>query len=69
MIGDPEPTMRIAADLFRQGIFLSGIRPPTVPNGTCRLRATLMADHSPAELNHAAHMIVDAVRRESYAHG
>jgi len=69
MIGDPEPTMRIAADLFRQGIFLSGIRPPTVPNGTCRLRATLMADHSPAELNHAAHMIVDAVRRESYDHG
>ena len=65
LIGAPEPTMEIAKGLFKQGIFLSGIRPPTVPAGTCRLRATLMADHSPAELRQAARRIIDSVKGRS----
>jgi glycine C-acetyltransferase/8-amino-7-oxononanoate synthase len=69
MIGPPEPTMRIAADLFARGVFLSGIRPPTVADGTCRLRATLMADHAPEQLRQAAQLIVAAVQREQAAHG
>jgi len=69
MIGAPDSTMRIAADLFNRGLFLSGIRPPTVAEGTCRLRATLMADHSPAELRQAARLIIDAVAKESAEHG
>ncbi len=64
LIGDPEPTMRIAAQLFNQGIFLSGIRPPTVPVGTCRLRATLMAGHSLTEVRQAAQLLIDTVRQE-----
>ena len=62
LIGDPEPTMRAAAALFAQGIFLSGIRPPTVPAGTCRLRATLMADHTQTELRQAAQLLIGSVR-------
>lgn len=69
MIGEPEPTMRIAAELFNQGIFLSGIRPPTVPDGTCRLRATLMADHTPVELRQAAQLIIEAIRLENSGNG
>jgi glycine C-acetyltransferase/8-amino-7-oxononanoate synthase len=61
--------MRIAADLFARGVFLSGIRPPTVADGTCRLRATLMADHAPEQLRQAAQLIVAAVQREQAAHG
>ncbi|PLX89287.1 MAG: 8-amino-7-oxononanoate synthase [Desulfuromonas sp.] len=64
LIGEPAPTMAIADELFRQGIFLSGIRPPTVPAGTCRLRATLMADHSQAELQQAARLIVATIAGE-----
>lgn len=64
LIGEPEPTMRAAAELFSRGIFLSGIRPPTVAPGTCRLRATLMADHKPAELKQAAQHIIEVVREE-----
>ena len=64
LIGEPEPTMRAAAELFRQGIFLSGIRPPTVAEGTCRLRATLMADHTPTELRQAAQLLIDSVKKE-----
>ncbi len=62
LIGAPEPTMQAATKLFQQGVFLSGIRPPTVPEGTCRLRATLMADHSQAELRRAAEMLITCVK-------
>ncbi|MCK4621357.1 MAG: 8-amino-7-oxononanoate synthase [Desulfuromonadales bacterium] len=64
MIGDPEPTMSATEKLFSAGIFLSGIRPPTVPPGTCRLRATLMADHTPYELRQAAQLLISVVRDE-----
>ena len=64
LIGEPEPTMQAAAKLFAQGLFLSGIRPPTVLAGTCRLRATLMADHTPAELRQAAHILIATVKQE-----
>jgi glycine C-acetyltransferase/8-amino-7-oxononanoate synthase len=59
--GVPAPTMAAAARLLDAGIFLSGIRPPTVPAGRCRLRATLMADHDPAELEWAASQVISAV--------
>lgn len=56
---DPEPTMKTATILLDRGIYLSGIRPPTVAAGACRLRATLMADHKPQELIAAADIIID----------
>lgn len=59
LTGEPEPTMRVAAALLDQGIFISGIRPPTVPVGTCRLRATLMASHEPQDILAAADRIID----------
>lgn len=60
--GEPEITMSIAARLLEQGIFIQGIRPPTVPKGRCRLRGTLMADHADADLTRAAEAILTAVR-------
>jgi len=58
LTGEPQPTMAAANRLFERGIFLQGIRPPTVPVGRCRLRATVMASHDPAELERAAAEIV-----------
>lgn len=65
LIGAPPPTMTITRRLLDEGIFLQGIRPPTVAAGTCRLRATVMASHSPAELEQAADRIVAAVQATS----
>jgi glycine C-acetyltransferase/8-amino-7-oxononanoate synthase len=62
LTGEPQPTMAAAARLFDEGILLQGIRPPTVPAGRCRLRATVMATHRPQELADAAAAIVQAVR-------
>ncbi len=58
LTGEPAPTMAATARLLETGIFLQGIRPPTVPVGRCRLRATVMATHTPAELDDAAAAIV-----------
>ena len=55
---DPQPTMRASQRLLDEGVFLQGIRPPTVAEGRCRLRATVMADHDPEDLEAAARSIV-----------
>lgn len=45
VIGDNAETMKVANSLFERGIWVPGIRPPTVPEGTSRLRITLSAAH------------------------
>ncbi len=49
-IGDAQRTMAVSEALLQRGIFLQGIRPPTVPEGTSRLRLALMATHTEAQI-------------------
>ncbi len=51
LIGEVEKTMEISEYLFSQGIFIPGIRPPTVPADRCRLRMSLMATHTREDLD------------------
>ncbi len=37
--------------LFKRGVFVSAIRPPTIPNNTARLRLTVMATHTSTDLD------------------
>jgi len=46
LVGDPREAIRLSSHLEREGILISAIRPPTVPDGTSRLRITLTAGHS-----------------------
>jgi glycine C-acetyltransferase/8-amino-7-oxononanoate synthase len=55
---DPEPTMKMTGRLLEEGVFLQGIRPPTVAPGLCRLRATVMASHDATDLERAAEKIL-----------
>ena len=50
MIGDATQTMRISERLLEAGVFVQGIRPPTVPQNTARLRVTMMSTHTPEDL-------------------
>jgi len=50
LIGSIEDTMAFSRYLFETGIFVTGIRPPTVPPGKCRIRTTMMANHSKSDL-------------------
>jgi 8-amino-7-oxononanoate synthase len=48
---DPSVTMETAQTLLDEGVYVQGIRPPTVPEGTSRLRITLMATHTKEQLD------------------
>jgi glycine C-acetyltransferase len=53
MIGDATRCMKLSEDLLQRAVFAQGIRPPTVPVGTSRLRITLMATHTSAQIDQA----------------
>ena len=61
-VGDAEGAMELCEAALRRGVFAQGIRPPTVPEGSCRLRCTVMATHRPEELVAAARQIGAAAR-------
>ncbi len=44
-VGDPARAMELSAALLERGVFVQGIRPPTVPAGTSRLRIVPTAAH------------------------
>ncbi len=61
-VGEAEPTMELCERALERGVFAQGIRPPTVPAGSSRLRFTVMATHEPEELRQAAHQVGEAAR-------
>lgn len=50
IVGGNAEAMALAARLEHEGLRVPGIRPPTVPQGEARLRITLCATHSAAEV-------------------
>ncbi len=50
---EPKLTMEFSKKLFQEGVFVQGIRPPSVPEGKARLRITLMATHTIDDLRFA----------------
>jgi len=61
-IGEAEPTMELCERALERGVFAQGIRPPTVPEGSSRLRFTVMAIHREVELRAAALFVAAAAR-------
>jgi 7-keto-8-aminopelargonate synthetase-like enzyme len=53
IVGDAGECMRLSNALLEKGVFAQGIRPPTVPPGTSRLRITLMATHKREDIERA----------------
>ncbi|MCR4293305.1 MAG: 8-amino-7-oxononanoate synthase [Candidatus Kuenenia sp.] len=49
--GSAKDTLSLSLKLFENGILIPAIRPPTVPEGTCRLRVSLMANHEKHHLD------------------
>ncbi|WAN09418.1 8-amino-7-oxononanoate synthase [Stutzerimonas balearica] len=63
LIGDSARALRLSALLRERGILVGAIRPPTVPAGSARLRITLSAAHSEAQLERLLQALADSWRQ------
>ena len=63
MIGDPLRTMKVAAELRRRGFLVGGVRPPSVPAGTSRLRISVSALHPLTLVDALAANVIDVLRQ------
>ena len=54
LLGDARRTMQVAGALRRRGFLVGAIRPPTVPDGTARLRLTFSAVHAGEDVDRLA---------------
>nr|NUR37476.1 8-amino-7-oxononanoate synthase [Sphingomonas sp.] len=61
VVGDPGPTMELADRLQELGFDARGIRPPTVPEGTSRLRISITLNVDEAAIGGLANAIAEAL--------
>jgi len=54
VIGDAQAALRVGEALLAEGMLVPAIRPPTVPAGTARLRVSLSAAHTEADVERLA---------------
>ena len=59
VFGAADLALEAAATLLDAGVYAKAIRPPTVPAGTCRLRITVSASHTDADIE----QLLDALAR------
>ncbi len=60
VVGEAGAAMALCERALERGVFAQAIRPPTVPEGTSRLRLSVMANHRADELRGAAGVIAEA---------
>ena len=69
VIGEAEQAMRICELAIERGVFAQAIRPPTVAEGTSRLRLAVMATHDRDELREAARVLGRAALQAGFRPG
>ena len=62
IVGEPSKAVKASRKLLESGFFIQAIRPPTVPEGTSRLRLTVSALHTEGDLKRAASAIKDVFK-------
>ena len=65
VIGANAPTMEVCERLLERGFYTQGIRHPSVPQGTARLRVTPMTSHRGEEIDALADAIAEEAARAS----
>ena len=61
VLGESAAAMEASARLAERGLLVPAIRPPTVPEGTARLRISLCADHSAEDVEALVAALADCV--------
>jgi 8-amino-7-oxononanoate synthase len=63
VLGADAAALAASAQLRARGLFVPAIRPPTVPEGTARLRVTLSSEHTSAEIDRLCGALLELLRR------
>ncbi|WP_261885548.1 8-amino-7-oxononanoate synthase [Vibrio pomeroyi] len=63
VIGEAQAALFVAEELKRNQVWVTAIRPPTVPTGTARLRITLTANHTQKQILQLTRSLRQAVER------
>ena len=63
VIGEASRTLKVSRFLLDERVLATAIRPPTVPEGTCRIRITVMATHTREDLDFALGVFKKVGRR------
>jgi glycine C-acetyltransferase/8-amino-7-oxononanoate synthase len=51
LIGEADNALAFSQQLLAHGVYAPAIRPPTVPDGSSRIRVTVTAEHSPEQID------------------
>lgn len=65
LIGNSETALNVAKCLKENGIWVTAIRPPTVPENSARLRITLTVNHTKQDITYLAQQLQRAVNANS----
>lgn len=68
IVGESGAALDVGTRLFEQGLFAPAIRPPTVPEGSARIRTTVMATHTDEDIDGALEIIERVKRKGSFSH-
>ena len=61
VLGDAEHTLAVANNLKNKGVWLTAIRPPTVPFNTARLRVTISSAHQAEDIKQLVDSLVECL--------
>ena len=62
IVGDADKALALSDRLTALGMLAAAIRPPTVPQGTSRLRIALRATHSAEDIDRLADVLIEEMR-------
>ena len=57
LVGDAAAALALAERLLVHGVYATAIRPPTVPDGTSRIRFTVTSEHTAEQIDQALHAL------------
>ena len=65
MVGDSARSVAIAEELQKNHIYVKAVRPPTVPEGSARLRFSVTRYHQEEDLKRCAQLVAVSLRKIS----
>jgi 8-amino-7-oxononanoate synthase len=67
ILGDAQTALQASEELLRRGVYVTAIRPPTVPKGSARLRITFSAIHTESQFQKLLDSLAEVARMNSMA--